>query len=97
MIERNCYSGMEDYIAHLSRALNAEGESVPELKRKSRRKRRLYNLPRSPSEEIIGKTFGVSKITGCRTVTDLLLIRKKPFKYFVCCCNKFIRVKEHLK
>lgn len=57
MIERNCYSGMEDYIAHLSKALNAEGESVPELKRKSRRKRRLYNLPRSPSEEISGKIF----------------------------------------
>lgn len=52
MIERNCYSGMEDYISHLSRALNAEGENVPELKRKSRRKRRLYNLPRSPSDEI---------------------------------------------
>lgn len=55
MIERNCYSGMEDYISHLSRALNAEAEIVPEMKRKSRRKRRLYNLPRSPSEEISSK------------------------------------------
>lgn len=55
MIERNCYSGIEDYVNHLSRALNAEGEVVPELKRKSRRKRRAFNLPRSPSEETSSK------------------------------------------
>lgn len=45
---------MEDYISHLSKALNAEGELVPELKRKSRRKRRHFNIPRSHSEEISG-------------------------------------------
>ncbi|KAG5861896.1 hypothetical protein JTB14_007495 [Gonioctena quinquepunctata] len=52
MIERNCWSGVEDFFAHLSRSLHLEGEeNIPELKRKSRRKRRLHTIPRNIMED----------------------------------------------
>ncbi|CAH1173491.1 unnamed protein product [Phaedon cochleariae] len=54
MIERNCFAGLEDFCAHLTRALHAEGEdSIPELKRKSRRKRRMHTLPKLAVEESV--------------------------------------------
>lgn len=52
MIEKNCWAGLEDFFLHLSRALQAEGEeNIPELKRKSRRKRRIHNIPRHSLED----------------------------------------------
>ncbi|XP_018565494.1 GRAM domain-containing protein 1B isoform X2 [Anoplophora glabripennis] len=52
MIERNCWAGLEDFFAHLARALHAEGEeNIPELKRKSKRKRRLHSIPRCSLED----------------------------------------------
>ncbi|XP_056647919.1 protein Aster-B-like isoform X1 [Diorhabda sublineata] len=52
MIERNAYSGIEDYGAHLTRALHAEGDdSIPEIKRKAKRKRRINSSTRGTIEE----------------------------------------------
>ncbi|CAH1114376.1 unnamed protein product [Psylliodes chrysocephalus] len=53
MIERNCYAGLEDYAAHLTRALRAEGgdDSIPESKKRTRgRKRRIHNNPHASEE-----------------------------------------------
>ncbi|CAG9858589.1 unnamed protein product [Phyllotreta striolata] len=53
MIERNCYAGIEDYAAHLTRALRAEAgdEGIPESKKRSRaRKRRIHSNPKGSEE-----------------------------------------------
>ncbi|CAH1975809.1 unnamed protein product [Acanthoscelides obtectus] len=46
MIERNCYAGMEEYCADLTKALKAESEEFIPEKKKARRKRRLHSMPR---------------------------------------------------
>ncbi|KAF7264549.1 hypothetical protein GWI33_023065 [Rhynchophorus ferrugineus] len=53
MIERNVWSGLEDFFSKLKEALQAEGEeNVPEQRRKSRRKRRIHTLPKYSLEDI---------------------------------------------
>lgn len=53
MIERNVWSGLEDFFSKLKEALQTEGEeNIPEQRRKSRRKRRLHNLPKYSLEDI---------------------------------------------
>ncbi|XP_044761554.1 protein Aster-B-like [Coccinella septempunctata] len=48
MIEKNCWSGLEDYFAHLLRSLKTESEElIPDVKRKVKRKRKLHTAPRS--------------------------------------------------
>lgn len=52
MIERNCWAGLDDFFVHLTKALHAEGEeNIPEMKRKSRRKRRLHSIPTCSLED----------------------------------------------
>ncbi|KAL3280124.1 hypothetical protein HHI36_017629 [Cryptolaemus montrouzieri] len=47
MIEKNCWSGLEEFYSSLSKALQAEGEEyVPDVKRKTKRKRKLHSAPR---------------------------------------------------
>lgn len=53
MIERNVWSGLEDFFSQLKEALQAEGEeNIPEQRRKSRRKRRLHTLPMYSLEDV---------------------------------------------
>ncbi|KAJ3627498.1 hypothetical protein MTP99_014872 [Tenebrio molitor] len=48
MIEKTCWSGLEDFYSSLSKALHVEGEeNVGDVKRKSRRKRRIHSMPRA--------------------------------------------------
>ncbi|KAJ3665836.1 hypothetical protein Zmor_001305 [Zophobas morio] len=52
MIEKTCWSGLEDFYTALSKALHAEGEeNVSDVKRKSRRKRRIHSMPRGGVED----------------------------------------------
>ncbi|XP_072390638.1 protein Aster-B isoform X2 [Diabrotica undecimpunctata] len=79
MIERNCYAGVEDYAAHLSRALHAEAEeSVPEVKRKSKRKRRIHNSPRGAIEESVPAkkkpTEGIFSSEVCTMIVFAVLL-----------------------
>lgn len=53
MIERNVWSGLEDFFSKLKEALQMEGEeNIPEQRRKSRRKRRMHSMPRYSIEDI---------------------------------------------
>ncbi|ENN78582.1 hypothetical protein HUJ04_008433 [Dendroctonus ponderosae] len=53
MIERNVWSGLEDFFSKLKEALQTEGEdNIPEQRRKSRRKRRMHSMPRYSIEDI---------------------------------------------
>lgn len=46
MIEKNCWSGLEDYFAQLLRALKAESEELAvDVKKKVKRKRKSHVLP----------------------------------------------------
>jgi hypothetical protein len=52
MIEKTCWSGLEDFYSSLSKALHVEGEeNVGDVKRKSRRKRRIHSMPRAGVED----------------------------------------------
>ncbi|XP_050300995.1 protein Aster-B-like [Anthonomus grandis grandis] len=52
MIERNVWSGLEDFFGKLKDALQVEcEENVPE-QRKSRRKRRLHSMPKYSTEDL---------------------------------------------
>ncbi|KAJ8970115.1 hypothetical protein NQ317_000569 [Molorchus minor] len=52
MIERNAWAGLDDFFTHLIRGLSIEGEeNIPDIKRKSRRKRRLHSIPRIGLQE----------------------------------------------
>uniref|UniRef100_A0A6P7FYF8 Protein Aster-B isoform X3 n=1 Tax=Diabrotica virgifera virgifera TaxID=50390 RepID=A0A6P7FYF8_DIAVI len=78
MIERNCYAGVEDYVQHLSRALHAEAEeSVPEVKRKTKRKRR-HNSPRGAIEESVPAkkkpTEGIFSSEVCTMIVFAVLL-----------------------
>lgn len=54
MIEKNCWAGLEDFYSHLARLLRAESEeSIPDVKRKSRRKRRMHSISRSINDDNI--------------------------------------------
>lgn len=53
MIEKNCMTGLDDYYAALSKALHLEcEENVSDVKRKSRRKRRIHSMPRQGVEDL---------------------------------------------
>lgn len=50
-IEKNTWTGMEDFFSHLQRALLAEGTHLPVTKKKTRRRRRLLSVSPTGSEE----------------------------------------------
>lgn len=53
MIERNVWSGLEDFFTKLKDALQTEAEeNVPEQRRKSRRRRRMSSMPRYSIEDV---------------------------------------------
>ncbi|XP_060524712.1 protein Aster-B-like isoform X2 [Cylas formicarius] len=53
MIERNVWSGVDDFFCSLKEALQTEGEeNIPEKRRKSRRKRRMHTLPKFSLEDV---------------------------------------------
>lgn len=58
MIEKTCLSGFEDFFGCLVKALHQEADdNVPDVKRKSRRKRRIHSMPRpgiEDSQSLIG-------------------------------------------
>ncbi|RZC41619.1 GRAM domain-containing protein 1B-like, partial [Asbolus verrucosus] len=68
MIEKNCWSGLEDFYASLSKSLHLEGEeNVPDIKRKSRRKRRIHSMPRPGVEDprsLMGATNRMKMSSG---------------------------------
>ncbi|XP_033610597.1 protein Aster-B isoform X4 [Cryptotermes secundus] len=51
LIEKNTWSGLEDFYAHLERALLEEGTQLPVTKKKTRRRRRLLSVGPTGSEE----------------------------------------------
>ncbi|KYB29361.1 protein Aster-B isoform X2 [Tribolium castaneum] len=64
MIEKTCWSGLEDFYVSLAKALHVEGEeNVCDVKRKSRRKRRIHSMPRPGVEDsrpLIGASSRIS-------------------------------------
>lgn len=51
LIEKNTWSGLEDFYGHLERALLEEGTQLPVTKKKTRRRRRLLSVGPTGSEE----------------------------------------------
>jgi hypothetical protein len=51
LIEKNTWSGLEDFYSHLERALMEEGTQLPVTKKKTRRRRRLLSVGPTGSEE----------------------------------------------
>ncbi|XP_066154855.1 protein Aster-B-like isoform X1 [Euwallacea fornicatus] len=80
MIERNVWSGLEDFFAKLKEALQAEGEeNVPEQRRKSRRRRRLSSMPRYsledlPRKKILHQPGGIFTTDVCTTIVLVVLL-----------------------
>ncbi|XP_065170419.1 protein Aster-B isoform X2 [Atheta coriaria] len=68
MIEKNCWSGLEDFYACLSKALLIEAEeyATPAVKRKSRRRRRQHSIRAPIADDLrpprcsLARTRGVS-------------------------------------
>jgi hypothetical protein len=50
-IEKNTWTGMEDFFSHVQRALLEEGTHLPVTKKKTRRRRRLLSVSPTGSEE----------------------------------------------
>ncbi|XP_074033206.1 GRAM domain containing 1B isoform X2 [Leptinotarsa decemlineata] len=79
MIERNTWAGLEDFFSHLKKALHAEvEENIPDVKRKSRRKRRLHAIPRSIMEEfdlpVKKNTEGIFSADICTLIVFSVLL-----------------------
>ncbi|KAK9871360.1 hypothetical protein WA026_011625 [Henosepilachna vigintioctopunctata] len=84
MIEKNCWSGLEDYFLALSKALQTEGEEyIPEMKRRTKRKRKLHSSPRS---DVAITKLGVSPIPTDNNTLSVVTSQKVTLVILIVLC-----------
>ncbi|XP_045482958.1 protein Aster-B-like isoform X1 [Harmonia axyridis] len=80
MIEKNCWSGLEDYFVQLLKALKTEAEEmVPDIKRKVKKKRKLHSTPRATTPVGLSE----ASIHSSTTSTSLVTLEKPTIFIFV--------------